>query len=85
MNIDANKLFVATVSIVAMVWIFCAALVILLPSGMMTMTGHMIHGNLQGMAWSMNATGFFVGLIIWSALAGVIVWLIAILYNKLIT
>lgn len=85
MDIDSNKLLVATVSIVAITWIFCAALIILLPTGMMTLTGHMVHGNFEGMVWSMNAAGFFIGLITWSALAGAIVWLIAILYNKLIT
>jgi hypothetical protein len=50
---------------------------------MMTLTGHMVHANLDAMSWSMTTTGFFVGLFAWSLMAGFIAWLIASIYNKL--
>lgn len=83
MKIDANKLFVATAITFAVSWIICAIFVGLLPVGMMTMTGHMVHMNLGSLSWSMTFTGFITGLIAWSLLPGAIAWCIATIYNRL--
>ena len=83
MRLDASKLFLSTLIVFAVIWTACAAFVSFLPVGMMRMSGHMVHMDLQGFSWSMTATGFFVGLIAWSVLAAGIVWLVASLYNRL--
>ncbi len=83
MTLDPTKLFVAVAAAFAIAWVICAAFVIVLPAGMMTLSGHMIHTELEGMNWSMNMAGFFTGLIAWSALAGAIAWVSAIIYNRM--
>ena len=84
MKCDANKLFVATAVTFAVFWVVCAIFVTLLPGGMMGLSGHMVHMDLGGLGWSMTMTGFFVGLVAWSLLAGGIVWVMASLYNRLV-
>lgn len=83
MKLDAWKLFLSTLGTFAIIWTACAALVLLLPVGMMWLTGHMAHMDFQSFTWSMSTSGFFVGLIAWSVLAAGVVWLIASLYNRL--
>lgn len=83
MKLDPKFLFIAVASTFALAWIICAAFVVMMPNGMMALMGHMVHANLEDMQWTMTATGFFVGLVAWSLLAGVFVWFIASVYNKL--
>lgn len=83
MKCNANKLFLATTITVAITWVLCAIAVSLMPAEMLWLTGHMVHLNLDGFKWSLTIIGFFVGLAAWTLLAGVIVWLIAIVYNRL--
>ncbi len=67
----------------ASIWILCSLLVVLIPTPMMQMGGHMIHTDLNMMSWTMTFFGFVIGLIAWSLWAGVTGWLIAIIYNRL--
>ena len=84
MKLDAIKLAAATAIIFAIVWIICSLLVIVIPGGMMQMSGHMLHADLGNMGWSMHWAGFVVGLILWTLLPAVLVWAIAALYNRLL-
>jgi len=84
MKLNAVKLGVATAIVFAVVWVICSILVVLIPGGMMQMSGHMLHADLGGHGWSMHWIGFFVGLILWSVLPALLVWAIAALYNRLI-
>jgi hypothetical protein len=51
---------------------------------MMQMSGHMIHAELSNLNWAMHWTGFFIGLVAWSVLSGVLAWAVAAVYNRLI-
>lgn len=84
MKLDAIKLGTATAIVIAVAWAICSLLVVYIPSGMMTMSGHMVHADLAQMGWSLTATGFLIGLIAWSAISGLVVWAIAALYNRLL-
>ncbi|KCZ50100.1 MULTISPECIES: DUF5676 family membrane protein [unclassified Hyphomonas] len=81
MKLNPNRLFVAVAIAIAVAWLICTALVGIAPSGMMSLSGHMMHTNLHGMAWSMNPTGIIAGLFVWSLSGGALAWLIATLYN----
>ncbi len=83
MKLDANRLFVAVAASVAVVWLICVVLVGVAPGGMMSMSGHMMHADFQGMSWSMSPYGIFAGLIGWSLSAGALAWLAATIYNFL--
>ncbi|MDA1324016.1 MAG: DUF5676 family membrane protein [Proteobacteria bacterium] len=83
MKIDAGKLGLATAIIFALIWVICSVLVVSIPGAMMQVSGHMLHADLSGLGWSMHWGGFFFGLVLWSALAGLIVWAVAGLYNRL--
>lgn len=82
MKLQPGALALSSAVTFAVIWIVCSLLVTLLPGMMMGMTGDMIHADMDQMSWSMNFGGFVVGLVIWSLLAGVTGWLIAIFYNR---
>jgi hypothetical protein len=84
MKLDAMKFGMATAIVFGLFWIACSVLVMMLPSVMMDMSGHMIHGDMSGMSWHMTISGVVIGLIIWSVFAGFIAGLIAHVYNKMI-
>ena len=84
MKLDAGKLGLSIAAVFAAAWIICSALVTLVPGPMMRMSGHMLHVDLGGLAWTMHWEGFFVGLILWSVSAGLLTWAVAAFYNRLI-
>ena len=84
MKLDAVKFGVSTAIAFALVWIVCSLLVLSLPSLMMNMSGHMVHGDLSSMGWHMTGIGFLAGLFAWSFVAGITAGLVAYIYNKLI-
>ncbi len=84
MKLDSIKIGYATSLAFALVWVICSILVSILPSFMMGMSGHMVHGDLSNMQWHLNMTGFIYGLLAWSITAGLIATLIAYIYNKLV-
>ena len=83
MKLDAFKLGLATAIVLAIIWLICGALVVVIPAAMMQMSGHMLHADLSGGAWSMHWVGFLFGLVLWSVLGGALVWAVAALYNRL--
>ena len=68
----------------AILWIICSAAVAVLPGFMMTMSGHMMHGDFSQMGWTLTWAGVFLGLVAWAAVAFVSGWLIAAVYNRLL-
>ena len=83
MKLDAVKFGMAFAIASAILWIICSLFVWVLPSMMMEMSGHMVHGDLSQMGWSLSLTGVLIGLVTWSILAGITGWLIAYIYNRL--
>ncbi len=83
MKLDAGKLGLSTATVFAAAWVICSARVTLVPGPMMRMSGNMLHADLGGLGWTMHWEGFFVGLILWSVLAGLLVWVVAAFYNRL--
>ena len=84
MKLDAIKIGYATAIAFALVWIVCSLLVWSLPSLMLGMSGHMVHGDFSQMGWHMTFFGVITGLIAWSVIAGAIATLVAYIYNKLV-
>ncbi|WP_373491023.1 DUF5676 family membrane protein [Parasphingorhabdus sp.] len=85
MKLDAFKLGLATAIIAGLTWALCSLFIIVIPGGMMQMSGDMVHANLSGMGWSMHWAGFFVGLVAWSFISGLFVWAISATYNRLLS
>ena len=83
MTLNANKLFLATVIVFAVLWIVCTALVAIMPGPMLTLTGYMVHAEFETFRWSLNGAGIIGGLVLWSLIPGIAVWLIAVAYNRL--
>ncbi len=84
MKLNALALALAATATTVVLWIFCSLMVVLVPDMSMTMSSHMMHSDFTDMQWSMNLTGFIVGLIVWSLIAGITAWLVAVFYNKFI-
>jgi len=84
MKLSADKFGYAAACSFAIVWIACSLMVWILPSMMMSMTGHMMHSDWSQMGWQLTLGGVVIGLIGWSVLAGVCGWLLASIYNKLL-
>ncbi len=83
MTLNANRLFFATVIVFAVLWIICSALVAVAPGMMLTATGYMVHAELETFRWSLTGGGFVGGLVLWSLIPGITVWLVAAAYNRL--
>ena len=83
MTLNANRLALATVIVFAVLWVVCSALVAVLPGMMLTATGFMVHSQLETFRWSLTVTGFVGGLVLWSLISGITVWLVAVVYNRL--
>jgi hypothetical protein len=83
MKHNASKLFIATAVVFALLWIICSALVAVIPGPMLTMTGYMVHSELETFRWSLTGTGFVGGLVLWSLIPGITVWLVATAYNRM--
>ena len=83
MKLNANRLFLATAGVFAGLWVVCSALVALFPGAMLTMTGYMVHAEFLSFRWSLTLEGFIGGLVLWSLLSGLTVWLVAVVYNRI--
>ncbi len=81
MKLNSFALALSSALTFAVLWVACSLIVVALPGMMMDMSGHMIHANFSMMNWTMTFTGFFIGLIAWSLLAGLTGWLVAVFYN----
>ncbi len=84
MKLDALKLGLATAITVAIIWLACSLLVMLMPSMMLSLSGDMLHMQLSHMGWHLTLLGVVKGLIAWSISAGFTGWLLATIYNRLI-
>lgn len=82
MKLNSNAMGMSFAAAFAILWIFGSLLVMILPSFMMNMTGHMAHENLNDMGWAFTFTGFMFGLVAWAVTAGAIGWLVGFFYNK---
>ncbi|WP_237055671.1 DUF5676 family membrane protein [Microbulbifer sediminum] len=84
MKLDAAKFGLATAISFGIAWLLCALLVLLMPTMMMEMSGHMVHMDISAMGWQLTLGGVLLGLVAWSISAGLIAWLLAGIYNRLI-
>jgi hypothetical protein len=83
MTLNANKLFLATVIVFAVLWVVCSALVAVAPDMMLAATGFMVHAEFETFRFSLTGAGFVGGLVLWSLIPGITVWLIVVAYNRL--
>ncbi|MFI2811486.1 MULTISPECIES: DUF5676 family membrane protein [Microbulbifer] len=84
MKLNAAKFGLAAAISFGSAWLVCALLVVLMPGMMMSMSGDMVHMDLAGMGWDLTLPGVLVGLVAWSVSAGLIGWLLARVYNRLV-
>ena len=84
MLINTNKFAFAAAIATALAWALCSLLVMLAPSLMTNMTGHMLHMDLAEMGLTLSLSGFIFGLLGWSLLAGGFSWLLAAIYNFIV-
>lgn len=81
-TISARRLAIAFGIAAAILWIFCSALIALIPGPMMSITGHMFHANMGDIGWTLTLVGFVIGLVAWVVCAAATGWLIGWLYNR---
>ena len=65
----------------AVLWTLCIAMVATMPNAMLQLTAQMVHVDVTGFTWTLTWTGFFIGLLGWSVLAGASGFVLAITYN----
>jgi 2TM family of unknown function (DUF5676) len=82
MSLKPFALANAAAATAAVLWTFCSLFVMSMPKMMMDMTGHMLHADMTGQAWTMTTTGFVFGLILWAVTCWLTGWLLARFYNK---
>ena len=82
MKLNATAMANAAAATAAILWIVCSLFVVLLPGMMMSMTGHMVHLEMQAYSWVVTLYGFAFGLVIWVVLAWTTGWLFGTFYNR---
>ena len=83
MPLNAFKFGMASAITAAILWLVCSLLVMLMPSMMLSMSGDMLHMELNDMGWHLTLTGVVTGLVAWFVAAGIVGWLLAAIYNRL--
>lgn len=83
MTLNVLKFGMASAITAAILWLACSLLVMLIPAMMLSMSGEMVHMQLNEMGWHLTFTGVVVGLVAWSVSAGIAGWLLAAIYNRL--
>ncbi|MEX1670238.1 DUF5676 family membrane protein [Zhongshania guokunii] len=83
MTINAFKFGVSSAITAAVLWLICSALVMLMPTMMLSMSGNMLHMQLNEMGWHLTLIGVVQGLVAWIVSAGIAGWLLATIYNRL--
>ncbi len=84
MKLDAVKFGLAAAYAVAVIWVLCVIVVLLLPGMSMSMGGYMMHADFTGMTWHMGFLGLVFGLILWAGFTGFFAYLLAAIYNRLL-
>ena len=82
--IHKNRFAVACAVSTGVVWSICSVLVVFFPNYMLQMTAHMFHVDLVDVHWTMTWSGFSLGLIGWTILAGFAGAVLAVVYNRLV-
>lgn len=83
MTINAFKFGMASAITAGVLWLICSALVMLMPAMMLSMSGNMLHMQLNEMGWHLSLIGVVQGLVAWIITAGIAGWLLATIYNRL--
>lgn len=83
MKLDEEAFGFASGATFGILWIVCSIVVWSLPTQMMRVSGHMMHGDFGMMSWSLSLFGFFIGLVAWIFIAALTGWLVAVLYNRI--
>jgi hypothetical protein len=66
-----------------LLWTVCSLLVLLAPTPMTAITGHMLHTKMDEFVWHLTWPGYLVGLVSWTVCAAITGWLITSVYNWL--
>lgn len=84
MKLNACKFGLAGAISASVIWLICSVLVMVLPSMMLSISGDMMHMQLADMGWHLTLIGAVKGLVAWFVAAGVVGWLLAATYNRLL-
>jgi hypothetical protein len=83
MKINSIKFGLASAMSASILWLICSMLVMIMPGMMMSMSGDMVHMQLNTFAWHLSLFGVLAGMLAWFVLAGVFAWTLASIYNRL--
>jgi nitrate reductase NapE component len=84
MKLHAFKFGLACSISAIVLWVICSVLVAVMPAMMMSMSGDMVHMQLQDMEWYLTLAGVLWGLLAWAVVAGFSGWVLATIYNRLL-
>ena len=84
MKIDSVKFAQAAALSTAIIWIVCSVIVYILPTMMLSISGNMIHMNLDRIGWHLSLSSIVMGLFGWVFISSIIAWLLAKIYNTLL-
>ncbi len=83
MKINAMKFGLASSISASILWLICSLFVAIMPGMMMSMSGDMVHMQLNDMGWHLSVFGIAVGMLGWFLMAGAMGGLLASIYNRL--
>ena len=84
MKLHALKFGLACSISAIVLWVICSILVASMPAMMISISGDMVHMQLQDMGWQLTVAGALWGLLAWALVSGFFGWLLATIYNRLL-
>lgn len=83
MKLNPMKFALASSISASILWLICSVLVMIMPGMMMSMSGDMVHMELNDMGWHLSLSGVIFGMMGWSIIVGTMGWILASIYNRL--
>lgn len=82
MRLVTSALAGAAAIVAAVQYVFCAALVALVPESFTRLVGYVIHADLSSFDRSISWFGFCVGLVAWTVLCAASAAALGVVYNR---
>jgi hypothetical protein len=84
LKLNALKFALACSLSASLLWLICSILATTIPNMMLSMSGDMMHMQLNEMGWHLSLLGVMTGLIGWFVVAGATGGMLATIYNRLL-
>lgn len=82
MNVTPKKFANAAALGMVLIWLLCAALVVMAPKAASYISGAMMHLDMSHWEWDLSLDKLVVGMFAWALITWLVVWLTSTIYLR---